>query len=109
MIKYTVIGGFFGLLLSFILPFVFAIFASALAGGLAFSLSGAWLYYAAAIPFVLTFSILGSFFWKKGQLENKNMWLLLDFLSRSTVEQWARCTENILFANHFDSTRQTAI
>lgn len=76
MIKYTVIGVFFGLLLSFILPFVFAIFASALAGSLAFSLSGTWLYYAAAIPFVLTFSILGSFFWKKGWLENKNMWLL---------------------------------
>lgn len=74
--KGIIIGIIFGLILSFCISFIFMVVAQGLAGGFTSLFGERWLYYATFIPFVLTFSILGSYFAKRENVSNKKLWLL---------------------------------
>ncbi|MFD2215312.1 hypothetical protein [Metabacillus endolithicus] len=74
--KGIIIGIIFGLILSFCFSFIFMVVAKGIAGGFTSLFGERWLYYATFIPFVLTFSILGSYFAKREYVSNKKFWLL---------------------------------
>ncbi|NMO80082.1 hypothetical protein [Niallia alba] len=74
--KGIIIGIIFGLILSFCFSFIFMVVAQGIAGGFTSLFGERWLYYATFIPFVLTFSILGSYFAKRENVSNKKFWLL---------------------------------
>ena len=74
--KGIMIGVIFGCGLSFFISFVFMLVAQGLAGGFTSLFGESWLYYAAIIPFILIFAILGFYFTKNENVSNKKLWLL---------------------------------
>ncbi|MGX9135024.1 hypothetical protein ACWV26_11725 [Rummeliibacillus sp. JY-2-4R] len=76
IIKGIMIGIIYGFGLSFCISLMFMLVAQGLAGGITSFSGESWLYHATIIPFILTFAILGSYFTNRGNLSNKELWLL---------------------------------
>lgn len=74
--KGIMIGLIFGLVLSFCISFIFMFIAQGMAGGFTSFFGESWLYYAAIIPFILTFGLLGFYFTNQDKVSNKKIWLL---------------------------------
>ena len=62
--------------LLFCISITLMLIAQGLTSSVKFLYGEGWLYFATFVPFVITFSVLGFYFTKRGNVSNKKLWLL---------------------------------
>ena len=62
--------------LLFCISIILMLIAQGLTSSAKFLYGEGWLYFATIVPFVITFSVLGFYFTKRGNVSNKKLWLL---------------------------------
>lgn len=72
----VVFGLFFGAIISVLTAFLFGSFAQTAAGGMTSLLGESWLYLSLAVPFTLTFAVLGGYIYNRTSITNKKLWLI---------------------------------